>query len=293
MENVQRSVMLLKPDTHIAGQWQGGATLRLNAVPDGVFLSLQGNVDLGEQCNLILFTGDGIPILAGELNGAVLQTKVLGAQIKNIAGAAVVCGDRFLLKSSGLNWPDVVARYRFALARPTPSPPEPIETEYTPEAVIKTSEPVETAETTLPQKPSIKSESEVSEESQEAAPASFQESETPQPSREPEQPCPGGIRQSPVDPFPGVFPGSEWVKISLPWSYGMVALYIWSDPRVNGYDADVVGVPGDYSMAPPAWLDGFSTYVRCSSGDARGYWLMFQDAQTGQVLDISRFRHGG
>ena len=148
MENIQRSVMLLKPDTHIAGQWQGGATLRLNAVPGGVFLSLQGNVDLGVRCNLILFTGDGVPILADQLNGTALQTKVSGVQIEDIAGAAVVCGDHFLLKSSGLSWPDIIARYRFALARPTPLPPEPLPTEVEriSEAEIKTPEPMETAE---------------------------------------------------------------------------------------------------------------------------------------------------
>jgi len=295
MENVQRSVMLLKPDTHIAGQWQGGATLRLSATPGGIALSLQGTVDLGEGCSLILFTGDGMPISAGELNGAALQTKVSGTQIKDVAGAAVVCGNRFLLKSSGLNWQDVVARYRFAHAQPVPSPPEPlpVEPEPAPEEETKVPESVEISENADPQELPVEIVPESDEELQEGTPALPQKNEAPQqPSREPEEPCPGGIRQSPVDPFPGVFPGSEWVKISYPGPTGWWH-YIFGRARVNGYDADVVGVPGDYSMAPPAWLDGFSTYVRCSSGDARGYWLMFQDAQTGQVLDISRFRHGG
>ena len=47
-----------------------------------------------------------------------------------------------------------------------------------------------------------------------------------------------------------------------------------------------VGVPGEYGMMPPVWLEGFGTYLRCDSPDAHGYWLMFQDAETGEILDM-------
>jgi hypothetical protein len=320
MENVQRAVMLLKPDTHITGQWQGGATLRLNAIAGGVGLSLQGTTNLGSDCSLMLFLQDGSPVAAGELNGTAFQTKVSGVQIKDIAGAAVICGGRFILRSSGMNWSRVIARYRFAHARPTapaepqPAEPQPAEPQSVepqrvepqsvePQSVepqpaeienvsgVDTETPV--AVETMPQEPPAETMPEISDSPSEMAPVPPQNSEAQQqPLPEPEERCPGGIRQSPVDPFPGVFPGSEWVKISYPGPTGWWH-YIFGRACVDGYDADVVGVPGDYSMAPPAWLDGFSTYVRCSSGDARGYWLMFQDAQTGRVLDTNRFRHGG
>jgi len=288
MENVQRVVMLLKPDVHAAGQWRGGATLRLAAMQGGVKLSLQSTADLSKGCRLVLFSQAGLPIAESDLSGMALQTTVSGLRLNEIAGVAIICGDRFLLKSSGFDWPEVIARYRFAHAQPTAPPqPEQTEPETAPESAASEMEamPEEAAA------PPETSDTAPLEESGEYEPTQESQSETPTPVQQ-EEPCPTGIRQSPVDPFPGVFPGSEWVKISYPGPAGWWH-YIFGRARVEGYDADVVGVPGDYSMAPPPWLDGFSMYVRCSSGDARGYWLMFQDAQTGQVLDINRFRHGG
>ncbi len=298
MENVQRSVMLLKPDAHVAGQWRGGATLRLNAAPGGVALSLQGATNMSGGCVLTLFSHSGQPLAENELSGVSFQTRVSRVRLDDIAGAAVICNGSFLLKSSGLNWPEVIAQYRFSHSQPAaptePTEPLPEEVQSVPEESAPSVESQHAADENV-QPPEVEDmaaeTAPLSEPEPEEAPVAG-EDEASVPEQQPEKACPSGIRQSPVDPFPGVFPGSEWVKISYPGPAGWWH-YIFGRARVDGCDADVVGVPGDYSMTPPPWLDGFSTYVRCSSGDARGYWLMFQDAQTGQVLDTGRFRRGG
>lgn len=105
--------------------------------------------------------------------------------------------------------------------------------------------------------------------------------------------CPHAVRENNINPFPSVFPNSEWVKISYPgptgwWHYISGKIY-----KGGVLAAKVLGVPGEYGMAPPIWLEGFGTYLRCFTGDARGYWLMFQDAETGEVLDMGLSPHGG
>ncbi len=105
--------------------------------------------------------------------------------------------------------------------------------------------------------------------------------------------CPHAVRENNINPFPAVFPNSEWVKISYPgptgwWHYISGKIY-----KGGALAAKVLGVPGEYGMAPPIWLEGFGTYLRCFTGDARGYWLMFQDAETGEVLDMGLSPHGG
>jgi hypothetical protein len=104
--------------------------------------------------------------------------------------------------------------------------------------------------------------------------------------------CPHALRETKVNPFPAVFPNSEWVKISYPgpagwWHYISGKIY-----KGGIVAAKALGVPGEYGMAPPIWLEGFGTYLRCVTGDARGYWLMFQDAETGEVLDMGLSPHG-
>jgi|AGTN01.2.fsa_nt_gi hypothetical protein len=288
MENVQRVVMLLKPDGHIPGQWDSGATLKISAMPGGIAVSYQSRAALGEECVLALFKRNGSEIEAGRITGTGMQAKLSGVRLADVAGAAVLCQGSFILKSSGLSWPDIIARYRFAHTQPGALPAE-----------AQAADAPAVQETQIPQAaPSVQEPAQQREAPPEPQSAPFVGS--PDASGPPVQPfgpersedCPQGIRQSHIDPFPGVFPGSEWVKVSYPGPAGWWH-YIFGRACVEGCDADAIGVPGDYSMAPPVWLDGFSTYIRCTSGDARGYWLMFQDAQTGRVLDINRFRHGG
>ena len=98
--------------------------------------------------------------------------------------------------------------------------------------------------------------------------------------------CPYAARQQYVNPFPAVFPHSEWTKMTYPgpagwWHYITGRIYTDSNTVIKA-----VGVPGEYGMMPPVWLEGFGTYLRCDSPDAHGYWLMFQDAETGEVMDM-------
>lgn len=286
MENVQRRVMLLKPDAHVMGRWDSGATLRLSAVPGGAALSLKIDGQCSESGTLTLFMQDGRVLPAAEVSGPALQTKIGGVNLTGIIGAAVIREDRFILKSAGPDWPAVIARWRFERSTAPAAPQE--------EVPAPKPEPIPTiAAETPPSQDETLSVADISTRQPAAYETDADGAGLPQPhDREPASECPQGIRQAHVDPFPGLFPGSEWVKISYPGPAGWWH-YVFGRARVNGCDADVIGVPGEYSMAPPVWLDGFSTWVRCASGDARGYWLMFQDAQTGRVLDINRFRRGG
>ncbi len=285
METVHRAVMLLKPSSHIPGQWDSGATLKLSAVPGGIAVYYQSKTNFGEDSVLTLFRHDSSGFEAGSVAGTVLQAKISGVRPADVAGAALIRHGEFILKSSGLNWNDIISHYRFKHAQDSAAP---IEITAEEPALPQASGPQEPQP--LPQESESDRNDSVSNnepvESESAKPAAQTASQ------ESAETCAGGMRQSHIDPFPGMFPGSEWVKVSYPGPTGWWH-YISGRASVNGCDADVIGVPGDYSMAPPVWLDGFSTYVRCTSGDARGYWLMFQDLQTGRVLDINRSRHGG
>lgn len=303
MENVQRAVMLLKPDAHVMGQWDSGATLKLMAVPGGIALALRIDGHFGEGGILTLFMRDGSAHAAGAVTSVLLEVKLGGVHVNEVAGAAVIQDNRFVLKSPMPDWPAVIARYRFAQKQAEPH-----------------EEAVEALEQAEPEN-NIQVEMELTQQEEDQAPVQQTQQDNmplqndapmpwatelntdydedmdeyaPQrvPYREPEDECPGGIRQNHIEPFPGEFPGSEWVKISYPGPAGWWH-YIFGHMRMSGDEVDIIGVPGEYSMAPPVWLDGFSTWVRCTSGDARGYWLMFQNAQTGQVLDIGRSRRGG
>jgi len=115
------------------------------------------------------------------------------------------------------------------------------------------------------------------------------ENRTPEDSRTETAPCdncPYAPRQQCINPFPTIFPNSEWTRMSYPgpagwWHY--ITGRIYTD---SGTVVKAVGVPGEYGMMPPVWLEGFGTYLRCNSPDAHGYWLMFQDAETGEILDM-------
>ncbi len=319
MENVQRAVMLLKPDAHVMGQWDSGATLKLQTAPGGIVLSLRIDGRIGGGGVLTLFLRNDIPYAVGEVKGPSMQARAEGIRLADVAGAALIQDNRFVLKSPLPDWPAIIAQYRFAqkqVAAPRegigPQAPEHTTETQTEEAVpiemgtLQEAEvippleeqPLPLQENVSPMQMNMPLEDIMPERDPESNPeptATADVGDYPlqrMPYREPDEECPGGVRQYHVDPFPGEFPGSEWVKISYPGPAGWWH-YIFGRTRVEDVDADVIGVPGEYSMAPPVWLDGFSTWVRCTSGDARGYWLMFQDAQTGRVLDISRSRRGG
>ena len=79
---------------------------------------------------------------------------------------------------------------------------------------------------------------------------------------------------------------SKWVKIEFaPQKYYTVGLmYEQGKPRYICY-----GVPAENKEEPPKALKGFCSYLPLSLFDLRGkgYWMMYQDADTGRCVEIS------
>ncbi len=290
MESVQRTFLLLRPGAPQINP-QSRAMLKLQSMRDGLLVQLTASGLPSGAYALYLFLQDGAPLYAGDVAGGSLQRLLPGVRLQNIWGAAVIHTGTlaFCLKSTRDGWDSVAARFKLihasrpsvtptvsdggldAVAPPEDSPqPLPDETQPPPD------------ETQLPpfsrQPPAV---------STEAAPLDI---EAIEPDEADDtgvcESCPHAIRQDRIHPFPSVFPHSEWVKISYPgptgwWHY--ITGRVYSGPEVV---AKAVGVPGEYGMAPPVWLEGFGTYMRCVTPDAHGYWLMFQDPQTGEILDM-------
>ena len=269
MEPIQRLLMMLRPD-NASVSCESGTPLRMWTVPDGIALSLRAAcLDNGDY-DAYLFLKNGRHLSAGKIIGGILQTSMPGVALEDIKGAAVVqtTDDRpvFCLKSTGMDWDATVARFKIAHT-PTPEIPHENKTETLHKAAqnipgtAAPSPPPVSAQTPMPRNVAT----------------------TPPPplgmsADEPEtcDACPHAITQRRINPFPAVFPGSEWIKISYPGPTGWWH-YISGTIRRGNKTARVLGVPGEYSMAPPIWLEGFGTYLRSAEPDARGYWLMFQD----------------
>jgi hypothetical protein len=274
MESIHRSFLLLRPGDAPGISPKSRAMLKLRDTPAGLSIHLTASGLPGGPYELHLFLADGAPVLAGTLDDDGASQQVLpGIRSGGITGAAIIHRDTlsFALKSDGLNWPEISARFKLAkmeqlirrhsaaAAREDPPAPLPLPDETLPMQNHNGQPPV------LPD-------------------------ETKNALARPEPPdcdaCPHAIRQERVNPFPSVFPKSDWVKISYPgptgwWHYITGNIYSGKDAV-----AKAVGVPGEYGMTPPVWLEGFGTYLRCVTPDAHGYWLMFQDSQTGEVLDL-------
>lgn len=90
--------------------------------------------------------------------------------------------------------------------------------------------------------------------------------------------CPIHAKKTVVYPFSKQYREFEWEKTEYPglkgyWHYITGKLY------VNGVLRKIaIGVPGDYALNPPSWLYGFDTYAFADDGEARGYWILFEDA---------------
>lgn len=90
--------------------------------------------------------------------------------------------------------------------------------------------------------------------------------------------CPIHAKKTIIYPFSKQYRDFEWEKTEYPglkgyWHYITGRLY------VNGVLRKIaIGVPGDYALNPPSWLYGFDTYAFADGGEARGYWILFEDA---------------
>ncbi len=87
----------------------------------------------------------------------------------------------------------------------------------------------------------------------------------------------------PYDKLLGFFPDSKWVKIN----YDKNKYYVVGVIKENKKEKYVCyGVPAKYSPTPPQELKGYCTFIPLSIFDMQGegFWMMFQDAVTGESI---------
>lgn len=81
------------------------------------------------------------------------------------------------------------------------------------------------------------------------------------------------------------FPDSRWAKIY----YSKEKFYVVGVIKENGTEKYICyGVPATYSPEPPKELKGCSSFIPLSVFNMKGdgYWMMFQDAETGACIHI-------
>lgn len=79
------------------------------------------------------------------------------------------------------------------------------------------------------------------------------------------------------------FPDSEWAKIN----YSSDKYYVVGVIKEKGAPKYLCyGVPSDYSLAPPKELKDYCSFLPLSplEGEPDGYWMMFQDAISGDCI---------
>ncbi len=321
METIKRTLMLLRPFGIKTEAGKIGGTLKLQSSAGGITLSLKTDcLSEGDHC-LYLFPANGREFFAGSVADGVLNTSLSGVVLENISGAAVVRRNRanydFILRSTGPDWPSLIERFRITRI----TQPAEVTAEAEPHAKAEYESSREADIAMAGAVPPGEKETETLDENlkdivnkmydrhddEERLPGAEEQDEgepswgTEEQNEKEHTPgieeagcvaCPHALRESKVNPFPSVFPQSEWVKISYPgpagwWHYISGKIY-----KGGVVAAEALGVPGEYGMTPPIWLEGFGTYLRCTAEDARGYWLMFQDAETGEVLDMGLSPHG-
>ena len=289
MESVKRAVLLLKTP-----YGRNGGILKLQSVGEGVSVYLRTD-GIYENASLYLFLSGGREANAGTVSRGELNAVLGGLPFESIKGAAVISPDNsFLLKSGGLDWQRVAERFRLKRTHAQRQAPLPARHNEDPEKTREKAVPPAAGKEpdVKPQAPceALEQICDSAETTVSGAGSPAENAKGAEDSGCPR--CPHAAKQEPFDPFPGVFPGSEWMKVSYPGPSGWWHYITGSIYKNGALFAKAVGVPGEYGAAPPALLEGFDTYLRCMSGDAKGYWLMFSDPETSEVLDMDLFRHG-
>lgn len=84
--------------------------------------------------------------------------------------------------------------------------------------------------------------------------------------------CEPRPRREPIaNPFPNIFPGAGFYRVSLPGQ----SAHLEGDWQRGGERVQITAVPGAYSPRPPAHLPDFTRYIRARSG---GYWIRIRPA---------------
>lgn len=74
-----------------------------------------------------------------------------------------------------------------------------------------------------------------------------------------------------ANPFPNIFPGAVFERVTLPGG----AAHLAGEWQRGGERMQITAVPGAYSPRPPAHLPDFTRYIRARSG---GYWIRVRPA---------------
>ncbi len=90
--------------------------------------------------------------------------------------------------------------------------------------------------------------------------------------------CPLHVKKSEIRPFSNRYQEYVWEKTEFPglrgcWHY--ITGRCFEDGKLK---KTAIGVPGEYALKPPSWLYGFDTYEFADEGEARGYWMLFEEA---------------
>ncbi len=286
MQSLKRSLMLLKPgSTNMIKQGAAAAALKLKEEPGGLSLCLEADCLTEGEYSVYLFMRDKNMLYAGNVNGGRMQALMQDTRLEDISGAAVIHSDNekhtFCLKSTGMDWTDIVQRFKIQKntnaqnnRNGEPSLPDIKTDDITLKNVQNMFTKDKSADTSIFEENSI---NEAKSEDDEFTCEN----------------CPHVIKHDKINPFPSVYPQSEWIKISYPGPAGWWHYISGNIQKGSSFTVKALGVPGEYALAPPIWLEGFGTYMRCSSPDAKGYWLMFLDAETGEVLDPGLSPHYG
>lgn len=91
-----------------------------------------------------------------------------------------------------------------------------------------------------------------------------------------------------IDPFDEYIEGSKWVKVP---QFGAYYPYTYDSHYLVGLISEegimkyiVYGIPGPYASMPPRHLEGFYCWKPAKGMYGFGYWLLYIDAHTGEVL---------
>ena len=77
------------------------------------------------------------------------------------------------------------------------------------------------------------------------------------------------------------FPESKWAKIR----YSKDRFYVVGLIKEGGKEKYICyGVPDNQRQTPPKPLEGFCSFLPLPDKDNEGFWMMFQDAQTGKCI---------
>jgi hypothetical protein len=84
-----------------------------------------------------------------------------------------------------------------------------------------------------------------------------------------------------------IIPNSKWVRVDCDEGDFYVFGIVYDKNQIAKFVC--YGVPAIYEENPPEEVTGFPFFVPLSEGksDGFGYWLSFQDAQTGEPVDVS------